>query len=51
MTNNQLCNVIGIIGCVITFFGLGFMFFGVTAAWMGAAAGLALCGLSLIGYE
>ena len=51
MTNNQLCNLIGIIGCLIAFFGMGFVFFGVTSAAWAIAFGIILGWVSQINYD
>ena len=51
MTNNHLCNLIGIIGCLIAFFGMGFVFFGVTSATWTIAFGIILGWVSQINYD
>ena len=51
MTNNQLCTLIGIIGSLVAFFSMGFMFFGITSALWGAIAGLALDGIALVSFD
>lgn len=49
--NNKLCTVIGCLGCVIAFFGMGLMFFGVSSAIWGACIGFALTSIGIVGYE
>ena len=51
MTNNQLCNCIGVIGCLVIFFSMGFMFFGVLSAIWGAIVGILMSGLALVNYD
>ena len=51
MTNNQLCNFIGAIGCIICFFSMGLMFFGMTTAFWGAVVGIGLATLGLVNYN
>ena len=51
MTNNQLCNFIGIIGCIIAFFSMGFMFFGMSSAIWGAIVGIICSCLALVNYD
>lgn len=51
MTNDKLCDIIGICGCVITSISLGLLFFGVTTAAWGAAFGVLVCGIALFNYE
>lgn len=51
MTNNQLCNILGVIGCVIAFFGMGLVFFGITSAAWAVAFGILLSGIGLVNYD
>ena len=51
MTNNQLCNCIGVVGCLVAFFSAGFMFFGVSSAVWGAVVGILLGSLALVNYD
>ena len=51
VTNNQLCNVIGITGCAVASFCMGLMFFGMTAAMWGTIAGIVLAGIALVNYD
>ena len=51
MTNNQLCSIIGIAGCVIVSFSMGFMFFGVSSAIWGAIVGIICSCLALVNYD
>ena len=50
MTNNTLCDIIGIIGCLVLFFSLVLIFFGANC-WIGAIIGIALALLSQWEYE
>lgn len=50
MTNNKLCDIIGIIGCVITFLAFVACFFG-ASWWIGVGIGLALILFSQFEYE
>ena len=51
MTNNQLCNFLGILGCIVASFSMGFMFFGIPSAVWGAIIGVVLGGLALVNYD
>ena len=51
MTNNQLCNFIGVLGCVIAFFGMGLVFFGMSAAAWAVALGIILGWISIHNYD
>ena len=51
MTNNKLCDIIGCIGCVVCFFSMGLMFFGIGSAIWGAVVGLLICLLGLFNYD
>ena len=50
MTNNQICNIIGVFGAIICFFCFMLCFFGVSA-WIGAFFGLALIGICQFSYD
>jgi len=51
MTNNQLCNFLSVVGCLIASFCMGLMFFGATVAVWGAIVGICVCVLGLANYE
>ena len=51
MKNDAICNLIGIIGAVVGFFSMGFIFFGVLGAWVPAIIGMGLCAFSLMNYD
>ena len=51
MTNNQLCDLLGIVGCVLAFFGMGLVFFGVTPAAWAVAFGILLGWVSQVNYD
>lgn len=51
MTNNQICDVLGITGCLIIFFSMGFMFFGWTSAVITAFVGVLVSIIALANYE
>lgn len=51
MTNNQLCNLLGAVGCLVSFISMGLMFFGLGSAVWAAAAGLLLAVISLASYD
>ena len=51
MTNNQLCNLLGAVGCLVRFISMGLMFFGLGSAVWAAAAGLLLTVVSLASYD
>ena len=51
MTNNQLCTAIGAVGCVLAFLGMGFVFFGVTAAAWAVAFGVLLGIISVHNFD
>ena len=51
MTNNQLCALLGITGCVVSAFCMGLMFFGMMSAIWGALVGCGLCALCLVNYD
>ena len=46
-----MCNVVGTVGALVGFFSIGFLFFGVTGAWIPAIIGFGLCAFSLMNYE
>lgn len=50
MTNNQLCNLIGGIGLVITCVCFGLCFFG-ASAWIEMVIGVILMGISQVNYD
>ena len=50
MTNNQLCDILGLLGCVIAFISLVACFFGVSAWWV-LGFGIALILFSQYEYE
>ena len=50
MTNNQLCDIIGAIGCIIAFLAFVACFFG-AGWWIGIGVGLALILFSQFEYE
>lgn len=51
MTNNQLCSVLCVLGMVATTISMGLMFFGVTAAWIAAAAGIVTTTVGMISFD
>lgn len=51
MTNNQLCTLIGAVGCVIAFFGMGLVFFGVTPAAWAVCVGILMGYISVVSYD
>ena len=51
MTNNQFCDFIGITGCLIIFFSMGFMFFGLTSALITAILGVVISLFALANYD
>lgn len=51
MTNNELCELLGLSGCAITFVALVLMFFGVGAAVWGAVSGVLLGYISLKNFD
>lgn len=51
MTNNQVCDVLGITGCLVIFFSMGFMFFGWSSALVTAIVGVMMSIIALINYE
>jgi hypothetical protein len=51
MTNDKLCNIIGTIGCLITGWHMGLMFFGFMSAAWGAGIGLLVILFGLFNYE
>ena len=51
MTNNKLCDILGGIGCGISAWCMGLMFFGLAPAIWGVIFGLLLCVLGLLNYE
>ena len=51
MTNNQFCNFLGCLGCVIAFFSMGLMFFGVSLAVWGAVVGIVMGGIAIVSYN
>lgn len=50
MTNNQVCNVIGMIGCIIASVCFVLCFFG-ASAWVGAVIGITLMVISQANYD
>ena len=51
MTNNQLCNLLGAVGCLVSFISMSLMLFGLGSAAWAAAAGLLLTVVSLASYD
>ena len=51
MTNYQLCSMLGVSGCFILFISMLLMFFGVSPAAWGAAAGALIGVLGLVNYD
>ena len=51
MTNNQLCDMIGIGGCAVLALSVGLMFFGVTIAFVGVVIGAVCGGICLVNYD
>lgn len=51
MTNNQLCSLLGVGGCVILFISMILMFFGTEAAIWGAVVGALMGILGLVNYD
>ena len=51
MTNNQLCSLVGIIGCLCAFFGMGLVFFGVTPAWIVTVIGIIMGKIALMNFD
>lgn len=51
MTNKQLCDGLGLMGCVVAAASMGLMFFGVAAAVWGTVAGIALATIALVSYD
>ena len=51
MTNNQLCNIIGAVGCIIASLGMGLVFFGVPlSAWV-VIIGITIGIIGLVNYD
>ena len=50
MTNNKLCDIIGTVGCIITFFSLAGIFFG-ASWWVAVGIGITLILLSMWEYD
>ena len=51
MTNNQLCNVFGVVGCTISFLCMVAIFFGSVASAIGVVLGMLLAFIGLMNYE
>lgn len=51
MTNNKLCNIFCGVGCGISFWCMGMMFFGATSAIWGALVGMILILIGYFNYE
>ena len=51
MTNNQLCSLVGIIGCLCAFFGMCLVFFGVTPAWIVTVIGIIMGKIALMNFD
>lgn len=51
MTNNELCNILGCGGCIITCGCMGLVFFGVSVASWGLLVGIAMMVLGLTNYD
>lgn len=51
MTNNQMCDMLGLSGCLILFFSMGFMFFGLSSALVTAIIGAIMGIIALLNYE
>lgn len=51
MTNNQVCDILGISGCLVLFFSMGFMFFGWSSAVVTAIVGIIMGIIALLNYE
>lgn len=51
MTNDQLCDLIGVVGCIIAFLGEVYVFFGVTEAALAVGLGALLSIVGLANYN
>lgn len=51
MTNNKLCNIFCGVGCGISFWCMGMMFFGTTSAVWGVLVGMILILIGYFNYE
>ena len=51
MTNDMICNILGVLGMIITFIGGGCFFFGASFGLYMAIAGLLMTALGLANYE
>ena len=51
MTNNQVCDILGISGCLVLFFSMGFIFFGWSSAVVTAIVGIIMGIIALLNYE
>lgn len=51
MKNNAVCNLVGSIGCFVSFFCFVCYFFGMTFGLWGTLVGMALAALALVNYD
>lgn len=51
MRNDQVCNLLGVIGCFVAMLSFVCYFFGMSFGLAGTFIGLAIGGFSLINYE
>ena len=51
MTNDQICNIIGMISILMIIISLPFAIFGFEVAWITLFVGLILGGIALINYD
>ena len=51
MTNNQFCSLLSVCGCLALFISMVLMFFGVSPAIWGAAAGALIGFLGLVNFD
>lgn len=51
MTNNQLCDIMGAVGCIIGAVSFGFLFFGVTSAIWFLIGGVLIAGIGQVSYD
>ena len=51
MTNNQLCDLLGALSCIIIFFGIELVLFGITEATWAVAFGLLLGFITIHNYD
>lgn len=51
MSNNMICDFVGIAGCAVAFISFVCYFFGIALGLWGTFAGIALMGLALVSYD